>query len=160
VVSDRAVERYERLERLKIIPVPEPSFMWARRRREPGVTSYAIKTLIERGFQPPGNSDTLGTMTIAINPLFPITRAVLRTSHDGTPIDPQEAISVMDGIRMHTIWAAYSGFEEKEKGSIEPGKLADLVVLSGDPLTVPPERLLELRADITVVDGKIAYRRH
>jgi hypothetical protein len=65
----------------------------------------------------------------------------------------------MDGIRMHTLWAAESGFEEKIKGSIEAGKLADLVVVSQDPLSVPPDRLSDLRAELTVVDGKIAFRR-
>jgi hypothetical protein len=162
VVLKTAEERYQRMARSKLIPVPEASFLWAstgNRRPRPGVTSYAIKTLIDRGFHPPGNSDTLGTMTQSINPWFPITRAILRTARDGTEVDPQEAVSVMDGIRMHTLWAAESGFEEKIKGSIEAGKLADLVVVSEDPLSVSPDRLLDLRADLTVVDGKIAFRR-
>jgi predicted amidohydrolase YtcJ len=162
VVAKGAEERFQRMERSKIIPVPEPSFLWAStgaRRPRPGVTSYAIKTLIERGFHPPGNSDTLGTMTRAINPWFPISRAVLRTSRDGTEVDPQEAITVMDGIRMHTLWAAESGFEEDIKGSIEVGKLADLVVVSEDPLKVAPDRILDLRCEMTVVDGTIAFRR-
>jgi hypothetical protein len=162
VVLNHAEERYTRMARSKIIPVPEASFLWAStgaRRPRPGVTSYAIKTLIERGFHPPGNSDTLGTMTRAINPWFPISRAVLRISRDGTEVDPDEAIGVMDGIRMHTLWAAESGFEEKLKGSIEVGKLADLSVVSEDPLSLSPDRLLELRCEMTVVDGKIAYRR-
>jgi predicted amidohydrolase YtcJ len=162
VVAKGAEERFQRMERSRIIPVPEASFLWAStgaRRPRPGVTSYAIKTLLERGFHPPGNSDTLGTMTRAINPWFPISRAVLRTSRDGTEVDPQEAITVMDGIRMHTLWAAESGFEEHLKGSIEVGKLADLVVVSEDPLKVAPERILDLRCEMTVLDGKIAYRR-
>jgi predicted amidohydrolase YtcJ len=162
VVAKGAEERFQRMERSKIIPVPEPSFLWAStgaRRPRPGVTSYAIKTLIERGFHPPGNSDTLGTMTRAINPWFPISRAVLRTSRDGTEVDPHEAITVMDGIRMHTLWAAESGFEEDTKGSIEVGKLADLVVVSEDPLKVTPDRILDLRCEMTVVDGKVAFRR-
>jgi predicted amidohydrolase YtcJ len=98
-------------------------------------------------------------MTRAINPWFPISRAVLRTSRDGTEVDPQEAIAVMDGIRMHTIWAAESGFEEKLKGSIDVGKLADLVVVSEDPLSLSPDRLLDLQTVMTVIDGKIAFRR-
>jgi len=75
------------------------------------------------------------------------------------PVQIDEATSVMDAIKMFTIWAAYGGFEEKVKGSIEPGKLADLVVLSGDPLTVRPERLTDLHADLVILDGKIAYAR-
>jgi predicted amidohydrolase YtcJ len=84
---------------------------------------------------------------------------VLRTARDGTEVDPDEAIGVMDGIRMHTLWAAESGFEEDIKGSIEAGKLADLVVVSGDPLSVSPDRLRDLRAELTIVDGKVAFRR-
>ncbi len=162
VVHRGAEERYERMARLRIIPVPEASVLWAStgaRRPRADRTSYAIKTLIERGFHPPGNSDTLGTMTMAINPWFPITRAVLRTARDGTEVDPDEAIGVMEGIRMHTLWAAESGFEETIKGSIEVGKLADLVVVSEDPLRVAPEGLRELRCEMTVIDGKIAFRR-
>ncbi|MGH9337156.1 MAG: amidohydrolase family protein, partial [Vicinamibacteria bacterium] len=71
----------------------------------------------------------------------------------------EEAISVMDAIRMFTIWAAESGFEEKVKGSIEAGKLADLVVLSSDPLTAAPEKLAEIAADVVVLDGNVAYER-
>ena len=51
------------------------------------------------------------------------------------------------------------GFQEKTRGSIETGKLADLVVLSGDPLTVPAEHILDLNVDYTILDGKIAYQR-
>jgi len=60
---------------------------------------------------------------------------------------------------MFTIWAAYGGFEEKVKGSIEVGKLADLAVLAGDALTIAPERLAEIQTDLTIIDGKIAYQR-
>jgi hypothetical protein len=65
----------------------------------------------------------------------------------------------MDAIRMFTIWAAYRGFEEKPKGSIEPEKLADLVVLSSDPLSAAPEALASIHADLVVLDGKVAYER-
>jgi hypothetical protein len=162
VVRKGAEERYTRLTRGGIIPVPEASFLWAAvgsRQPRPGVTSFALRTLIDKGFRPPGNSDTLGTMSAAINPWFPITRAILRKTREGTSIDPEEAISVMEGIKMHTLWAAYSGFEEKTKGSLEVGKLADLVVVSGDPLTLLPERLLDLKVDLTIVDGRVAFRR-
>jgi hypothetical protein len=71
----------------------------------------------------------------------------------------EEAIPVMDAIRMFTTWAAYGGFEETIKGTIEPGKLADLVVVSSDPLTAPPESLADIRADLVVLDGRVAYER-
>jgi predicted amidohydrolase YtcJ len=65
----------------------------------------------------------------------------------------------MDAIRMFTINAAYLEFEEGEKGSIEPGKIADMAVLSEDPLTVSHEMLKEIKVDMTIIDGKVAYTR-
>jgi predicted amidohydrolase YtcJ len=94
-----------------------------------------------------------------LTPLKDIETAVLRKTELGVVMDPSEAITVMDGIRMFTINAAYIEFEEDIKGSIEVGKLADLVVLQEDPLNVPPERIEEIKVDITVIDGKIAYTR-
>jgi len=153
----------DRMERLNIIPVPQASFIWRttdellNQKGRPRL--YVLRTLIERGFCPPGNADSVGTQPFSINPMFCFTRALLRTSKFGSKVDPGETISVMDSIRMHTIWAAYSGFEEKIKGSLEPGKLADMVVLSRDPLTVAPAELMSIKADMTIVDGKVVYER-
>ena len=91
--------------------------------------------------------------------MFSFERAVMRTSKFGTEVDPEEAITVMEAIRMHTIWAARSGFEEHIKGSIETGKLADMVVLSRDPLSVEPEELMSIQAMMTIVDGDIVFER-
>jgi len=65
----------------------------------------------------------------------------------------------MDAIRMQTIWAAFAGFQEKDKGSSEVGKLADLVVVSENPLKIAADRLGQVQTDITVIDGRIAYQR-
>ncbi len=65
----------------------------------------------------------------------------------------------MDAIRLYTWNGAYLGKEETIKGSIEPGKLADLVVLDRDILTVPSEEIKDIRVLMTIVDGKIVYRR-
>jgi predicted amidohydrolase YtcJ len=85
--------------------------------------------------------------------------AVNRKTKYGGLANPEEAISPLDFIRMATIWAAYGGFLEKSRGSIEMGKLADLVVLSGDPLTVPHDHIIDLKVDYTILDGKVAYQR-
>ena len=70
---------------------------------------------------PPGNADTAGTQTFAINPMFSLSREVLRTNWNGVPVSPREAVSITEALRIHTLYAAHAGFEEKEKGSIEPG---------------------------------------
>jgi predicted amidohydrolase YtcJ len=157
----RTEERLARMQRDHVIPSPQVAFLWRltdENLKEPDVKFFPMKTLIQRGFHPPGGSDTLGTQNFATNPLFSLSVAVNRKTKYGQPANPEEAISRMDAIRMFTTWAAYAGFQEKTRGSIENGKLADLVVLSGDPLTVPAEHILDLNVDYTIVDGKIAYQ--
>lgn len=91
--------------------------------------------------------------------MFSIARAVNRDTKYGAIVQPEEAVSVMDGIRMFTIWAAYANFMEKTQGSIEVGKLADLVVLGQDPLQVSANKLADIPVDMTIIDGKVAYQR-
>jgi predicted amidohydrolase YtcJ len=158
----RTEERLARMKRDNVIPSPQVAFLWRltdENLKEPDVKFFPMATLIKMGFHPPGGSDTLGTQNFATNPLFSISVAVNRKTKYGSPANPEEAISRMDAIRMFTIWAAYGGFQEKTRGSIETGKLADLVVLSGDPLTVPAEHILDLNVDYTILDGKITYQR-
>ncbi|OFW26975.1 MAG: hypothetical protein A3H97_08755 [Acidobacteria bacterium RIFCSPLOWO2_02_FULL_65_29] len=160
--AQRTAERLARMKRGGIIPAPQVAFLWRLTDvnvKEPDMKFFPMKTLIDMGFNPPGGSDTLGTQNFATNPMFSISVAVNRKTKSGTPANPEEAISPMQAIKMFTIWAAYGGFEEKVKGSIEVGKLADLAVLAGDPLTIAPERLAEIQTDLTIIDGKIAYQR-
>jgi predicted amidohydrolase YtcJ len=156
----RTTERLARMTRAGIIPAPQVAFLWRLTDdnvKEPDVKFFPMATLIRAGFHPSGGADTLGTQNFATNPWFSISVAVNRKTKYGTPANPEEAISVMDAIRMQTIWAAFAGFEEKVKGSIEVGKLADLVVLSDDPLTVPAGALADIRPDTVVLDGKVAF---
>ena len=72
------------------------------------------------------------------------------------PIDLDEAIGVADALRAYTIDAAYAGFEEGTKGSLEVGKLADLVVLAEDPFTIPASNLDEVGTDLVIIGGAVA----
>lgn len=158
----RTEERLERMKRDHVIASPQVSFLWRltdENLKEPDVKFFPMATLIKLGFHPPNGSDTLGTQNFATNPLFAMSVAVNRKTKYGGLANPEESISRMDAIRMCTIWAAYGGFQEKSRGSIEIGKLADLVVLSGNPLTVPAENILDLKVDYTILDGKVAYQR-
>jgi predicted amidohydrolase YtcJ len=73
-------------------------------------------------------------------------------------INEDQKITVQEALRAHTIGAAYAGFEEGIKGSIEPVKLADLVVWINDPYSVSAEELAALTMDMTIVGGKIVYQ--
>jgi predicted amidohydrolase YtcJ len=65
---------------------------------------------------------------------------------------------MLQALRAYTLQGAYASFEEKIKGSIEVGKLADIAVLSRNILSVPAENLLEVSVDLTMVDGEIVFR--
>jgi predicted amidohydrolase YtcJ len=87
--------------------------------------------------------------------------AVARKTREGTPAggwQPQLAVSPGSALRHYTIDAAYAGFAEKERGSIAVGKRADLVVLSRDVLSGPPEEILKTKALLTLFGGRIAWR--
>jgi predicted amidohydrolase YtcJ len=94
-------------------------------------------------------------MPESTSPFFSMWAMVTRKTRDGALNGPTEAISIMEAIRCYTLYGAYSGFEEKIKGSLEPGKLADLNVLSADPLTVPADQIKDIKVVTTVLDGKV-----
>ena len=117
---------------------------------------YPLRSLMERGIVAGLSSDA---PVIDPNPLTGIYFAVTRKTPTGQTIAPHEAVTVLQAIRAYTMWGAYATFEENKKGSLEPGKLADLVILSDDILKVPPEKILRLKVDLTMVDGKVVYER-
>jgi len=94
------------------------------------------------------------------NPFLAMQTAVTRRTEGGQVIGPQQKISRAEALRMVTIDAAYMSFDENRKGSIEVGKFGDLAILTGDFLAMPEAKLNELRAQVTVVDGKVVYERN
>lgn len=134
---------------------------WAEKRigKERCRWAYPFRTFIDSGVKLCFGSD----WTVApIDPLIGIYAAVTRRTIDGANPGgwfPEEKISVGEAIEAYTVNNAYAAFEENEKGSISPGKLADLVVLSGDILTIDPARIDTVRVEMTVVGGKIVYQR-
>ncbi|MHA2118947.1 MAG: amidohydrolase, partial [Candidatus Thorarchaeota archaeon] len=93
-------------------------------------------------------------------PLMAIHSLVNRRSKAGIPIGQSQKISVIEALKLYTINAAYHQFDEDKLGSLEPGKLADFVILSDDILTVPPENIIDIEVDMTIIDGRVVYQRY
>jgi hypothetical protein len=97
-----------------------------------------------------------------LDPLRGIFVAVNRTDFEGEPDggwEPEEKLTLADAIRAFTSGAAWASFDEQRKGTLARDMLADIVILSEDLFALPPERLLEAEVVMTIVDGKIVYRR-
>ena len=109
---------------------------------------HPLKTLLNEGVRIAGGSDC---PMEPLNPLLGMQEAVLRESY------PEQRLTVEEALRMYTLDAAYCSGEEKIKGSIEEGKLADLTVLTTDPMGVPTEKIKDIPVDLTIVDGKVVY---
>ena len=112
---------------------------------------YPLKTLLGKGIRVIGGSDC---PMEPLNPLLGMQNAVLREYF------PEERLSIEQALRMYTVDAAYSTNEESSKGSIEAGKLADLTVLSGDPLTTDPNKISNISVEMTIVAGKIVFSKN
>ena len=157
-------ERLDLIKRNNILPVPNIPFMhyiWesllACIGDERLEESFNIKTMLEAGLPITSGSD--GPAYWPLDSLRDLGTAVSRKTWTGKTVGADQAITVEEAIRMFTINAAYNAFEEKIKGSIEPGKVADFAVLEQSPYAVEPARIKDIPVDMTIVDGKIAFFR-
>jgi predicted amidohydrolase YtcJ len=121
-----------------------------------------LRSLIDAGLVVVGGSDHMIRFDPrdAINPYHPffaMWMAVTRKTADGAVFNPEQRITREEALRMWTINGAYNCFEEKIKGSIEPGKLADMIVVTKDFLTCPQNDIKDIEALMTMVDGKVVY---
>jgi predicted amidohydrolase YtcJ len=120
--------------------------------------AYAWRSLLNAGTVLAFGSDC---PVESLDPLAGIHAAVTRRRADGSPgpegWHPEERITVEEAVWAYTLGAAYASGEEREKGSIAPGKLADLLVLSQDIFAIPPMAILETKVEATVLDGRFIY---
>jgi predicted amidohydrolase YtcJ len=91
------------------------------------------------------------------NPMVGIHAAVSRRTERGARIHPEQGIGVAEALRMYTLDAAAAGFEETTRGSLSPGKFADLILLDQNPLTADADRLKDIRVEMTVLGGRIVW---
>ncbi len=118
--------------------------------------AYAWRSVVDSGARLINGTDV---PVEDVNPLLCLQSAVTRRMANGKQFFPEQCLTAIEALRSYTIDAAYGAFEEQDKGSIEVGKLADFVILSGDPLTTPGDDLGSLRVEKTIVGGQIAYER-
>jgi hypothetical protein len=155
-----------RFAKLGVIPSMQPShaisdlfFATARLGVNRLVGAYAWQSFINTGCIIAGGSDAPVERG---EPMIEFYATVARKSAKGESGEnwhPEQAVSREDALKMFTLWPAYAAFEEKDKGSIEVGKLADFTVLSRDIMKVPEKELLETRNEMTVIGGEIIYSR-
>jgi predicted amidohydrolase YtcJ len=119
-------------------------------------TGFRFRSMIDAGLEPTASTDMTGIYLGNINPFEAIYAMVTRESDRGLFV-PGEAISVTEALKMWTIWAAKSMGEEDVKGTIEPGKYADMTVLSDDIFTMPKEGLKNVKTLKTIVGGNVVY---
>ncbi len=115
-----------------------------------------LHSALQQGIIASNHTDSTVT---PIDPLALLWSAVARTTRSGQILGAAERVSVYDGLRAMTSNAAYQYFEEASKGTLEPGKRADLVILDRNPLAVEPTELREIRVVETIKDGESVYRR-
>ena len=117
--------------------------------------AYPAKSFFDNGIVAAGTSDVPVT---PISPWWGIWASVERRElHTGQALAPEERLTVLQALEMYTRNPAYIGFEEKQKGSLEPGKLADFIIVDRDVLSIPPEQLKEVQVLKTFVGGEIVY---
>ena len=134
---------------------------WAEKRIGPerAKGTYAFRSLLDSGAVLAFGSDWY---VAPMEPLRGIYAAVTRRTLDGKRPGgwvPEQKITVAEAIRAYTMGSAYASFDEKIKGSIEPGKRADIVVLSEDILTMDPVGIDHVKVVLTVFDGRVVFER-
>lgn len=150
-----------RLRKLKPLVVSQPPFVYYSGERYLATMPprelkwlYRFRSLIDAGVVVAGSSDS---PVVPNSPLAGIQAAVTRQAETGQAVLAEEAITVREALALYTTNAAYASLEEGIKGSIEPGKLADLVVLSDDPTRAPPDRIKDIKIEMTIVGGKVVW---
>ncbi|CAN5606857.1 amidohydrolase [soil metagenome] len=157
VVNDALVRR---IKQLGAIPTPFATYVYyhGEKMREYGAERlnhmFALRSFLDAGIPvAPGSDYPPGPF----EPMMALQSAVTRTDMKGRVWGPEQRISVEEALRVQTINGAHASFEEREKGSITPGKWADLVVLGRDPLREDPARLINIPIERTMAGGRWVF---
>jgi predicted amidohydrolase YtcJ len=159
-----AAADFERFANLKVIASVQPyqaidDGRWAEARigHERASRTYAFKTFAEHGVRLAFGTDW---PVVTLDPLLTLYAAVTRATLDGKQPNgwfPEQKMSIQDAIAAYTMGSAYAEFQERDKGSIEPGKLADMVLLDRDVLSIPGAAIRDAHVITTWLGGKEIY---
>ncbi|MBS3941665.1 MAG: amidohydrolase [Actinobacteria bacterium] len=158
-------ERLERMRAVGLLPVPNPPHLYSIGDQFEGLVGprgdelgMRMKTLVDMGFRPPSASDLTGSHPESSNPFMGMWHCVARETFGGKRLDSAEALTAREALRSYTIDGAHAVFQDHIRGSIEPGKLADLVVCDRDPLRVSDDELRHVKVLETYIDGVLVWQ--
>ena len=153
----------KKMSSLDIMVVSQPSFLFFSGDRYLKTVPdqqlkhlYPFKSLLDGGITLAASSDC---PIVPPDPLIGISAAVSRKVKTGEVVVSEECISMMDALELYTKNAAFVTFEEKMRGTVSPGKLADLVVLNDDPTRLPHDEIKDLEVEVTIIDGKVVWNK-
>ena len=155
-------DQLDRIKRLGVVPsfFVVHTYFWGDRHYEMFLGQdraeriSPLRSALKRGIPFSNHNDTFVT---PIDPLLSVWSAVNRRTSGGRILGENQTIPVMDALRSVTSWAAYQACEERIKGSLEPGKLADFVILEANPLTVAKDTIKDIGISATIVGDEVVY---
>ena len=169
-ITDRPL--LERFTKNDILALVQPIFLHYdtaivedRVGKDLAATSYAFKTLMDLALMDLGVHTSYGTDSPVedMDPIANLYCAVTRKNLRGEPADgwhPEECVDIYSAVDAYTIESAYASFDEKVKGRLMKGYLADLVVLSDNIFTINPDDILKVKVDATMVNGNFVFQRN
>ncbi|HZR56698.1 MAG TPA: amidohydrolase [Terriglobales bacterium] len=160
-----AAKDFDRFAQLHVIASVQPYHAiddgrWAEKRigHDRATRTYAFRTFLNHGVHLAFGTDW---DVAPLNPMLSLYAAVTRATLDGKNPNgwfPKQKLTVAEAVEAYTMGSAYAEFQDKEKGSITPGKLADMVVLSDDIFSIAPEQIRDVKVIETIVGGKIQFK--
>jgi predicted amidohydrolase YtcJ len=156
-------EALDRIQKLGVIVSTSPQWIsffanaWQDALGEENMKRFMpLKTMLDKGIRLAFGCDVPATPIM--DPKWALIGATTRKTFDLYQTEPGESISMRDALRAHTMGSAYAAFEENIRGSIEPGKTADMVVWSENLYSASLQKLANMRVEATIVEGEVVYK--